>query len=83
MNLPADVRPRSRNDQQWVEGWGRWGVAAQEVLSEDLERVGRPAHLFRGLGRSYGDSALPAPGDLSLVTTTLADRILGFTDDGV
>lgn len=83
MNAPVDVRPRSRNDQHWVEGWGRWGVAAHEVLSEDLERVGRPAHLFRGLGRSYGDSALPAPGDLSLVTTTLADRILGFTEDGL
>lgn len=34
--------------------------------------------LSRGLGRSYGDSALPPPGELEVATTVLADRILGF-----
>ena len=34
--------------------------------------------LSRGLGRSYGDSSLPAPGKTFVVDTTLADRLLGF-----
>src|SRR4029079_5905966 len=40
---------------------------------------GRP--LSRGLGRSYGDSSLPAANDREVVSTVLADRILSFDAD--
>lgn len=56
-------------------------VPGREVRSEDLVRAtaGRP--LSRGLGRSYGDSSLPASGDLEVASTTLADRILSFDEE--
>lgn len=37
--------------------------------------------LTRGLGRAYGDAALPAPGDVRIAGSTLADRILQFDAD--
>jgi decaprenylphospho-beta-D-ribofuranose 2-oxidase len=83
MNAPLDIRARQRRDAHWVEGWGRLGVPAVERFDDDLAHAGQRAHLFRGLGRSYGDSALPAAGDGEIVATPLADRILSFTDDGV
>lgn len=64
-----------------LEGWGRVPVVrGVERRSEDLRglTVGRP--LSRGLGRSYGDSSLPAAGDLEVASTTLADRILSFDE---
>jgi FAD/FMN-containing dehydrogenase len=64
-----------------LAGWGQHPlVPAHEVRSENLERIvdGRP--LSRGLGRSYGDSSLPAAGDREVVSTTLADRILAFDE---
>ncbi len=62
-----------------ISGWGRAPVAtAHEVRSENLERVIDGLPLSRGLGRSYGDSSLPAAGDTEVVSTTLADRILDF-----
>ena len=62
-----------------LAGWGRSPVVPGcEVRSEDLPRItmGRP--LTRGLGRSYGDSSLPAAGDREVASTILADRILSF-----
>lgn len=50
----------------------------REVFSEDLVRLSKDAVLSRGLGRAYGDSALPPPGTLDVATTILADRILAF-----
>jgi len=67
------------HDSARLAGWGRAPVVpGHEVRSEDLLAVtaGRP--LSRGLGRSYGDSSLPAPGDLEVASTTLADRMLSF-----
>ena len=64
-----------------LSGWGRAPVVpGREVRSEDLVRAtaGRP--LSRGLGRSYGDSSLPASGDFEVASTTLADRILSFDE---
>ncbi|NOU34092.1 MAG: FAD-binding oxidoreductase [Polyangiaceae bacterium] len=59
-----------------LAGWGRLGVPGREVLSENLAEASRGAVLSRGLGRSYGDSSLPAaPGD-RVVGTRLANRLL-------
>lgn len=61
-----------------LAGWGRLPEPGTEVLDEDLERLTRGAALSRGLGRSYGDSSLPAhPGD-KVAATRLANRILSF-----
>jgi FAD/FMN-containing dehydrogenase len=63
-----------------LSGWGRVYAPGREVLSEDLEALTENAVLSRGLGRSYGDSALPPPGVLDVATTVRADRILAFDD---
>lgn len=64
-----------------LAGWGRLYQAGQEELGENLVRLSEGASLSRGLGRAYGDSALPAPGDASVATTTLGDRILSWDDE--
>lgn len=64
-----------------IAGWGRIPVPGREVRSEDLERLTENAVLSRGLGRSYGDSALPPPSRREVATTTLADRILAFDEE--
>ncbi len=61
-----------------LTGWGGLGVPGVERRSEDLERLTRDAVLSRGLGRAYGDAALPPPGVESVAGTSLADRILSF-----
>ncbi|MET0794060.1 MAG: FAD-binding oxidoreductase [Polyangiaceae bacterium] len=61
-----------------LEGWGRLPVPGLEILSENLERASEGAVLARGLGRSYGDSSLPASPTHRLVGTRLANRILSF-----
>ncbi len=63
-----------------LSGWGRIPKPGKEVFSEDLRALSEHAVLSRGLGRSYGDSALPPPGHLEVATTTLADRILAFDE---
>src|SRR5262247_1887261 len=68
-----------------LAGWGRAPIVPEhEVRSEDLARIADGRPLSRGLGRSYGDSSLPAPRDHEVVSTVLADRILSFdADSGV
>ena len=62
-----------------LSGWGRAPVVpGHEVRSEELARIADGRPLSRGLGRSYGDSSLPAPRDLEVVSTVLADRMLSF-----
>jgi decaprenylphospho-beta-D-ribofuranose 2-oxidase len=61
-----------------LSGWGRVPAPGREVRSEDLEALTRGAVLCRGLGRSYGDSSLPPPGEPVVAGTPLADRILSF-----
>src|SRR5262245_61365017 len=64
-----------------LAGWGRVPtVPGREVRSEDLLGRADARTPARGLGRSYGASSLPAPGDLQVLSTTLADRILSFDD---
>jgi decaprenylphospho-beta-D-ribofuranose 2-oxidase len=72
--MPEDNTPQ-------LSGWGRIFGPGRELLSENLERLTRNAVLSRGLGRSYGDSALPPPDVLDVAGTRLADRILGFDED--
>ena len=64
-----------------LESWGRRIASGAEILSEDLERITRGRALSRGLGRSYGDASLPAPGTSEVVGTVLADRVLSFDAD--
>jgi len=77
LRLPARTTGADRNT---LSGWGRLAVPGREVRSEDLASVTRDAVLTRGLGRSYGDSALPPPGCTEVVGSRLADRILSFDE---
>ncbi len=62
-----------------ISGWGRYPmVDALQWKSENLTAITESATLSRGLGRSYGDSSLPARPDMPVVDTTLADRLLHF-----
>jgi FAD/FMN-containing dehydrogenase len=61
-----------------LAGWGRLPEPGAEVLGENLERVTAGAALSRGLGRSYGDSSLPAVATDRVAGTRLANRILSF-----
>lgn len=61
-----------------LEGWGRVPAPGSEVLSPDLESLTAHAVLCRGLGRSYGDSSLPAAAGDKVAATRLADRVLAF-----
>jgi decaprenylphospho-beta-D-ribofuranose 2-oxidase len=61
-----------------ISGWGRIPAPGRQKLSEDLERASEGAVLSRGLGRSYGDSAIPPASSPEVLTTVLADRILDF-----
>lgn len=70
-----------QNGNSSIWGWGRIPVPGREVRSENLETLTRGAVLSRGLGRSYGDSALPPPSLRDVATTTLADRFLSFDPD--
>jgi FAD/FMN-containing dehydrogenase len=56
-------------------------VPGREVRAESLEQITRDVPLTRGLGRAYGDAALPAPGDDTVAGTRLADRVLSFDAD--
>ncbi len=48
-----------------LAGWGRFPVVDGLVLkSENLAAISAAATLSRGLGRSYGDSSLPARPEL-------------------
>ena len=65
-----------------LAGWGRFPVVeGLEWKSENLAAMTERATLCRGLGRSYGDSSLPARADFPVATTTLADRLLSFDPD--
>ncbi|HTM03260.1 MAG TPA: FAD-binding oxidoreductase [Vicinamibacterales bacterium] len=64
-----------------LTGWGRVPIAdGREIRSEELEVVTRAVPLTRGLGRAYGDAALPAAPDTVVAGSRLADRILGFDE---
>lgn len=61
-------------------GWGRYPVVPAHIrAAEKLEALTQGAVLSRGLGRAYGDAALPpAHCERHVARTVLADRILSF-----
>lgn len=62
-----------------LSGWGRMPVVpGYEARGEHLEPLTDGVPLTRGLGRAYGDAALPASGDTRIAGSVLADRILHF-----
>lgn len=61
-----------------LAAWGRLVLPGTEHLSEDFESLSHGAALSRGLGRSYGDSSLPARKTDKIVCSRLANRILAF-----
>lgn len=61
-----------------LAGWGGLGVNAQEALSEDFQSVTENATLSRGLGRAYGDAALPPAGVNTVAGSRMANRLLDF-----
>jgi decaprenylphospho-beta-D-ribofuranose 2-oxidase len=75
---PADVV--ENGVERELTGWGRHArVRALERRGESLERISDGAQLSRGLGRAYGDAALPPAGSRGpLATTLLADRLISF-----
>jgi len=64
-----------------LSGWGRVPEPGRELAGEDLLSLTRGAALSRGLGRSYGDSSLPAAPSDKVVNTRLANRVLGFDEE--
>jgi decaprenylphospho-beta-D-ribofuranose 2-oxidase len=65
-----------------LTGWGRVPVVeGREVRSEQLASITGQVPLTRGLGRAYGDAALPAPGDSVVAGSARADRVLAFDEN--
>ena len=62
-----------------LSGWGRVPVVTgREIRSEQLSAITAGLPLTRGLGRAYGDAALPSASDRVIAGSILADRILAF-----
>jgi decaprenylphospho-beta-D-ribofuranose 2-oxidase len=62
-----------------LTGWGRAvRVPARLAEGEDLEALTRDAVLTRGLGRAYGDAALPPRPGAPVAGSRLADRVLAL-----
>jgi decaprenylphospho-beta-D-ribofuranose 2-oxidase len=82
-SAPSLAKAEAQESVRPVElaGWGRYPVViGREICSEDLEECTRDATLSRGLGRSYGDSSLPARSGAGVAGTRLADRLLSFDE---
>ena len=65
------------NQDFWAGAAFPWSKGSV-LKSENLAAITEKATLSRGLGRSYGDSSLPARPDLPVADTTLANRLLCF-----
>jgi len=75
----AELKPDGLSFEP-VAGWGRHAVERGAVLRPErllLPPGGRPV-LPRGLGRSYGDAAVPASPGAFVLETARADRVVAF-----
>lgn len=80
--LPVTRDATAASPAMQLSGWGRSPVVeGRELVAEDLERLTRGVALTRGLGRSYGDSSLPATAGGTIASTRLADRMLAFDSE--
>src|SRR5690242_19888491 len=70
----------SASSEPQLSAWGRLPMPGRELVTENLSSATRGAVLCRGLGRSYGDSSLPAGVGDRVVSTRLANRILSFDE---
>jgi FAD/FMN-containing dehydrogenase len=62
-----------------IAGWGRHPVCRATVARPERLRLPRAGRVLpRGLGRSYGDAAVPASAQSLVLETVRADRILAF-----
>lgn len=61
-----------------ITSWGNVEREATVRRGEDLSNLSEGVQLSRGMGRSYGDSSLPAAREHSVLETVLGDRILAF-----
>ncbi len=76
------VDRRATNGLTPLTGWGRPApVPARFLLGEDLEVLTRTAVLTRGLGRAYGDAAMPPSAGAVVAGSRFADRILALDED--
>lgn len=78
MSTSSHQLPAAPGPHEVLSGWGGLSVPARERVGEELEPLTEQAVLCRGLGRSYGDAALPPPGVHEVAGTRLADRLLAF-----
>ncbi len=68
--------------EEQLTGWGRRPVVPGVVrTSADLERATEGASASRGLGRAYGDAALPRHAGAVIACTRLGDRVLRLDAD--
>lgn len=79
-SLPTGAAAPPDGKLRDLAGWGQHPVVrGVERLSEKLPEVTAEAVLSRGLGRAYGDAALPPENARAHVAgTRLADRLLAF-----
>jgi decaprenylphospho-beta-D-ribofuranose 2-oxidase len=79
-SVPTGASAPPEGPRRALSGWGQYPVVeGVERLSEDLPQLTADALLCRGLGRAYGDAALPpAHASAHVAGTRLADRILAF-----
>lgn len=80
--LRLPTRASSPGATAELEGWGRHPkIDARTCESDDLEAASRDAILSRGLGRAYGDAALPPErASRAVLVTPRADRIVAFDE---